>query len=81
MPNSLGYSRIGFSIGARNVKLASARNRIKRLFREAYRRNRLRISKPCDLVLIARRALPEKAGLADAEAAFMKLIKAAGIAI
>jgi len=46
-----------------------------------YRRNMLRISKPCDLVLIARRALPEKAGLADAEAAFMKLIKAAGIAI
>lgn len=79
MPNGLSHSRIGFSIGSGNIKLAGRRNRIKRLFREAYRRNKRSIKGNSDIVLIAKRPLPDRAGLRDAEEIFLKLIKSAGI--
>jgi len=79
MPNGLPHSRVGFSISSRNIKLASRRNRIKRLLREAYRRQRADIHNTADLVFIAKRPLPETATYKDVSAIFLKLIKNAGI--
>ena len=51
--NKLGYNRLGLTVSA---KLAGAvqRNRIKRLFREAYRLNEDKFADGIDLVLVAR---------------------------
>ncbi|WNX84615.1 ribonuclease P protein component [Agathobaculum sp. NTUH-O15-33] len=51
--NNLGYNRLGLTV---SVKLAGAvgRNRVKRLFREAYRLNEDRFGVGFDLVLVAR---------------------------
>ena len=51
--NRLGYNRLGLTVSA---KLAGAvqRNRIKRLFREAYRLNEDKFADGIDLVLVAR---------------------------
>jgi ribonuclease P protein component len=79
LPNGLVNSRIGFSISSRNVKLASRRNRARRLFREAYRKNKQAIRRGLDLVLIVKRNLPENMVYGDAEQALFKLIKTAGL--
>jgi len=39
--NALGYNRLGFSVSSRNFKRSGARNRIRRLFREVYRRSKM----------------------------------------
>ena len=51
--NRLGYNRLGLTVSA---KLAGAvqRNRVKRLFREAYRLHEDEFAKGVDLVLVAR---------------------------
>lgn len=77
LPNGLAHSRIGFSISSRNVKLASRRNRTRRLFREAYRKNRGSIKMGFDLVFIVKRSFPENMIYSDAEAALARIIKAA----
>ncbi len=52
MPNGLPHSRVGVVTG-RRVGNAARRNRARRLFRDAFRRNRHRLACPCDMVLIA----------------------------
>lgn len=81
LPNDLPYTRIGFSISSRNVKLASRRNRARRLFREAYRRNKTAVRAGFDLVLVLKRNLPENAIYADAQQALFGVINAAGLSI
>lgn len=51
--NRLGYNRLGLTVSA---KLAGAvqRNRVKRLFREAYRLHEAEFATGVDLVLVAR---------------------------
>lgn len=53
--NDLGYSRVGLSV-SRKVGNAVARNRFKRLFREAFRLNRADLPGGLDLVLLPRSA-------------------------
>ncbi len=73
LPNDLEYSRLGFSIGSRNIKLATSRNRIRRLFREAYRRNKSKIKIGVDIVLIVRKDTHDSLTYDTAELTFIKL--------
>ena len=52
-PNGLAYNRLGLSV-SRKVGGAVRRNRLRRLFREAYRLTRHRLPTGLDLVLIPR---------------------------
>jgi ribonuclease P protein component len=51
--NALGRSRLGLAVG-RSVGSAVARNRAKRLLREAFRRSRAAAAPGFDLVLVAK---------------------------
>jgi len=51
--NGLGYSRLGLLVG-RRCGGAVRRNRMKRLLRESFRRNRGMLSVGCDVVVIPR---------------------------
>jgi ribonuclease P protein component len=65
-PNGLTYTRIGFSVG-RKIGPAVVRNRLRRLFREAFRLSRPRLPMGLDLVLIPRTTnLPSLRDLQDA---------------
>ena len=81
MPNGLAQSRLGFSISSANVKLASIRNRIRRLFREIYRKNRTDFKSTVDMVLIVRKSPGKKFLYKEAEASFFALAKEANILV
>lgn len=51
LPNGLTHSRLGMLVGKR-CGGAVRRNRMKRLLREVYRRNRTLLSVACDLVIV-----------------------------
>jgi len=51
LPNGLDYSRIGLVVGKR-IGSAVRRNRVKRLFREAFRLNKSRLPRGFDLVVV-----------------------------
>ena len=56
MANDVGRSRIGFTV-TRKIGGAVARNRIKRLLREVFRRHGKELRQPMDLVVNAQRPL------------------------
>ena len=74
IPNSLDNCRIGFSIGSRNIKRASRRNRIRRLFKEAYRFNKKAIKSPHDIVIVVRSDTRTPPSYASTEGLFLKLL-------
>ncbi len=51
--NGLPFSRMGLSVGKRVSKLAVERNRVRRLFREAFRLSRPELPAGIDVVMIA----------------------------
>jgi len=53
-PNGLGRARLGLAISRKNIRLASARNRIKRIIRESFRRSKDEL-KGFDIVVVAKR--------------------------
>lgn len=61
--NSLGVARIGFILPRRRVRLAVARNRVKRIIRESFR-HRLHGLAGLDIVVMARNGLAELDGCA-----------------
>ena len=63
--NGLGHQRIGITV-SRKIGGAVVRNRIKRHVREWFRRHRIHLSPPQDVVVIAR---PDAAGLSGAAVA------------
>lgn len=52
-PNGMDRARLGLSVG-RRLGNAVRRNRIKRLLRESWRRNKSALSVPCDMVIVPR---------------------------
>ena len=52
--NELTYARLGISLGKKKVPLASNRNRIKRLLREAFRLTKATLPTGVDLVIVPR---------------------------
>lgn len=58
-PNGMEYPRLAVVV-SRKVGTAVVRNRVKRRFRELFRRNKTRLAEPMDVVVVAR---PEVAGL------------------
>jgi ribonuclease P protein component len=52
--NGLEYTRLGISVGRRKVRRAVARNRIKRLVREAFRLARSELPAGVDLIVVPR---------------------------
>ena len=77
--NTTPTNRVGFSISARSIKRANRRNRIKRLFREAYRKNKKILKKGLDIVFVVRRDTKCGFSYKDAEATLLNLSKQAGI--
>ncbi len=55
VPNDLGHARLGLSIGKRVWKSAVKRNRVRRLFREAFRLEYAALPAGYDLILIGSR--------------------------
>ena len=55
--NQLGFSRLGLSVGKLVWKSAVRRNRVRRLFREAFRLEQERLPVGVDLVLIGHKAI------------------------
>lgn len=79
LPSPLSHSRLGFSISSKSIKSAPRRNKVRRLFREVYRRQRDVIKGSFDMVIVVRRNPPEKIIYRDAEKIFARLIGRAGI--
>ncbi|MDD5427886.1 MAG: ribonuclease P protein component [Candidatus Omnitrophica bacterium] len=73
LANDLGRNRLGFSIGSRNIKRATSRNRIRRLFREAYRKNKGKLKAGFDIVMVIRKDLHKELTFDSAEGTFLKL--------
>lgn len=60
--NDLDHARLGLAIAKRNVKLASGRNRIKRLVREGFRHHLERLC-GLDIIFLVRPGVAERSNL------------------
>jgi len=75
LPNTININRIGFSISSSSIKKASKRNRVRRLFREAFRRNRIKLKQGFDMVIVVRREAGGRFSYKEAERTFLELAK------
>ena len=81
LANTLGHNRLGFSIGSKNIKRATSRNRIRRLFKEVYRKSKGRLKSGFDIVIVVRKDISATISYDSAEAALLKLAKEAKFAV
>ena len=77
LANALEHNRLGFSIGSKNIKRATSRNRIRRLFKEVYRKSKSRLKSGFDIVLVVRKDINATISYDSATDAFLKLAKEA----
>ena len=73
--NQLTYLRLGLSV-SRKVGPAVVRNRLRRLYREAFRHSRAQMPRGIDLVLIPRTS--EEPSLEELERSLVRLVKQLG---
>ena len=79
IPNNLTYNRLGFSISSSIIRNAVIRNRVRRLFREFYRKNKRIFKRAFDMVVIVRKCPQERFSYKETASIFMSLAKEAGI--
>ena len=79
LANGLDKNRIGLSIGRAKVALASRRNRIKRLVREIYRKNKTKFLKGFDIVVVVKRDPGAVISYKNIEKTFIELAKGSGL--
>ena len=80
MPNGTALNRIGFAIPARIIKLASSRNRIRRLLKETYRKNKPELKAGFDMVVAVKKDFTKKTTYSDMEKLFLNMTGLAGLA-
>ncbi len=73
LANGLTHNRLGFSIGSKNVKRATSRNRMRRLFKEVYRKSKDKLKSGFDLVMVIKKDLSANLTYNSATTAFLKL--------
>lgn len=74
--NDLGHSRLGLSVGKRIWKSAVRRNRVRRIFREAFRLGQHELPSGLDIVLIPAKPKLEPT-LREAQAQLIAMAKKA----
>ena len=77
LANALEHNRLGFSIGSKNIKRATSRNRIRRLFKEVYRKLKGKLKNGFDIVIVVRKDISATISYDSAAATFLKLAKEA----
>ena len=79
-PNDAGCHRLGMSVGSAKIRLASTRNRIKRLIREIFRLNKHAFKDgPFDIVISIRRQPSYKLDYTPVEKNLLALLKKAKV--
>lgn len=73
LPNNAGRPRLGLTV-SRRIGGAVERNRVKRVLREVFRRNRCVLAAPLDLVVVARSGI-EQRSLAELSQEFVRRCK------
>lgn len=81
LSTKLDETRIGITISAKAVKRAVRRSRIKRVFRESFRKNRSHLKTGVDLVVIVRSDPGKKFSYKNAADTLLQLSGKAGIVI
>lgn len=79
IPNALEHNRIGFSMSAKNIKLAHRRNKIRRLLKEAYRRNKKNFKSGFDMVIVVKKDLGKTFSYDGIENILSKLARGASL--
>lgn len=65
VPNTINTNRLGIVVASRYFKQANTRNRIKRLIREAFRRNKKALKTGFDFVIEKNKNAPKAGGLKE----------------
>lgn len=74
LPNNIGITRIGFSISSKKIRLATTRNRLRRLIREVFRKVKKDLRPGHDVVIVVVRSPGQWPQYKDVETKFLKLI-------
>jgi ribonuclease P protein component len=79
MPNGKETNRLGIVVSSRILNRAYRRNRVKRLFRESYRRSKGMLRKGFDLIIVIRRDLGKKIDYTSIYTLFIAAARESGL--